>query len=294
MPLTTDNTLAFTTSTGYTTSSANVEFASGTGRLVAAYVGTGWIKTPVLNTTAWGPVHAVTVTATETCDPTFTYTDPNATSRSYYHRFLVSFNGGTVWHTYSSLGWEVVLAADIESRGMTWQTLEAIRDWSKVTTQLSFMIFMEREHASAGNGNIDLISIDHGTTETAFALESGSSTFDLLFELDGTLYGGRAGGIVPDYPNEETFEQHTIGMRMSSGHEVVLRTTTFDRRNFKRKWSGRNTAEKEAIVAALVAHLDNPFFDATTFALVYPSEPEFEEVAPGVWDITSLFTEVVE
>jgi hypothetical protein len=287
-----DTTISFNTTSGYTLTGSFAVVSSAWMSLTGTGAASGTIKTPNLNTTTWGAIHNVTVTATETCNSTVIYQEGGAT-KNYFHRYLCSFDNGTKWWAYRNGSWQPVTEAAIEASGMTQAELEAVRDWTKVTTQLRFMVFGRREATGSGTGKIDLLSIDYGARLGTFEVEELNATDD---SLDDLVIGG-----IDAYPDrvmavEYMAKKHM--MRSAMGYPHVINASLFARRSYDCSWTNRHlTTHLSAVKFFLENHMDagfnfQPDSDGNVIS-VCASEIEISEV-DRVGDVCTLHCKLTE
>ena len=207
MPLSTDTTLNFNASAGHVFNATNTEFTGGVCRLKAALgAGNDTVRTPDVDRSGWADnINKVTVTQTEVV--------------GYFHLFLCSFDGGTLWETYEIGGWRRTPLADIATDGMGLDALQNIRNWP-LTNNIMFAVYMVRE-SGGGNGSIDQITIHYGTETPAISGNPGA--FDTLgpVETDNDIQPDATAGVdsyITTNGADDNHETENVGL---SGNQLT-------------------------------------------------------------------------
>lgn len=141
MAFSTNTSIDFSTSTGYTFDAAEFAISGGEGTLDASELGPTTCITPAIDTSTWSVINRVAI--------------DDEVASSYRHKYLVSFDGGASWQRYQQGIWITASIGDIATIGMTRWQVEAIRDWSPLEDSLSFAVSASRtnlSHAGAISG----------------------------------------------------------------------------------------------------------------------------------------------
>jgi hypothetical protein len=279
--------------------STRIEFvAPGVARIIAGFFDTFYIKTPGIDTITptWSYVHDVQVTAVEAV--------------GYYHKFFVSFDGGNVFQTYRSNGWEPLqlgnlTLAQMLDLAMGIEQLEAVREWPMPSdfsldpvdnVSLVFLILITRE-SGGGTGSISLITVNYMPTSADFMI--GAFDGEPQEMVDSMPVGTSGAVIEPDYSvAKETLWPHLM-TRTEMGYEIGMAIGTKPRLRYNLEWSPMSTADKDTLVDFLRDHQDVSFEwtppgygSARTFVA---AEPEIEALAnnSGAWRIKARLTETL-
>jgi hypothetical protein len=276
MPLSTDTTTNFTSSTGYTLfNGANITFSSGTAKLSSAYEGSGAIRTPQIDSSAWAPaINGIGVTQTEAV--------------GYKHRFAFSFDdwtgtGRKSYKRFTNAGWETIatdetseadLLTIIIANGMSKRDAEKIREWPAQCQQVSVLVGMQRE-TGGGDGTIDLITWSYGT-ETETVDTEGTASGTLPFE--------------PEWPLRCRFIDPVQIVQMGQ-YQQVVRLGTALRRAYSLTFPPQSTTDKATLLTFLRSHVATPFNwtafpESTERAWTVIGTPTERKLAAGVYRVT--------
>jgi hypothetical protein len=286
MALAVDTSIDFNSDAGYTYDAGNVEFVGGIARIkAAAAAGAYSIVAPGIDTQAasWSNVHRVEIDVTETA---------SAGGALYYHRFLVSFDGGSSFNRYTPAGWERLDLAgmslqEIADIAMPVEVIEAAREWpdpSDIFT-LVFGILLVKE-SGASLGAIDQISIFYRDgvdptsdfEETVLAGEPDGS--DPLPEPNAWP----GGSIEPDFVVHREVQWPSLTPRTEAGYELGIAIASTTRSAFELTWSTLDSADRDTLVDFLRAHYDAAFVwtppgFASAKKFVIAREPEIETLS---------------
>lgn len=269
MALTTDTTLAFTSSTGYTFNATVTEFVAGVARLKSsAGAANDTIITPDVDRTGFTDsgsgikIHKIIPTLTEVV--------------GYFHKFLVSFDQGRTYKGNNAGGWNVAELADIATRGFGPLELSEIRSWEDTDT-IRLAVYVERL-TGGGDGDIDLLTIHYGNTVTSL---SGSIAPD-PWPADPD-HAGRL--MDPDRSWRRRVFFPAAYTRTGMGYNDASSHATNPRETWELSWSAMSEAQRDVIEPFLREHqMDHITWQPNSepSALLFTAdEPSQTEVAPN-------------
>lgn len=242
MAFTVDNSTDFSTATGYTTS--NVTISGGAAAITGSFTGTATVETPAIDTSTWESANSVEITAT--------------LAVGFDMRFLVSFDGGTVWMRYREGLWVETDESDIATLGMTINAIRDVRDWSRLDEDLNFLVAMTRA-TSSPVGSISQISVNY--------IASGDYPEPLLPAGEPSVTGNLEDdlGIQPEFGQSMESEWPSSRFRSFGNYEIDVAQSTSSRRKIDVVWRGLTSEERDAVVDFLRTYL--------TAAFVWESAP---------------------
>lgn len=239
------------TDTGWTYDSGEAQFSGSLISMLATETATT-LESPAKATTGWGQLYRVEVGVIEEVD----------VDSIYYHRFLISFDGGTTYKGPGVNGRLLTVAiGDIATDGFTAHQFNEWREWPTIvagTTSIKIAIGIVRtiptvNEADGFLGQLDLI---HGI--------AGGATYDAEPDgCDDLPYGSgdEYSGPEPDFPISFSFDQAGSGREFisDSGHSHSVRQTDFPRLVYDLQWNGRNQNEIDDLEEFLDDHHDAVF-----------------------------------
>jgi hypothetical protein len=272
-----DTSLNFTSSTGYTFDSDDVEFVSGVARALTGFTGTATVETPAIDTTGWDRIAAVALTATE--------------STQYQHNFLVSTDGGTTWQTSDGLTWYVVDVADIGAAGMTEAQLTNLRTFPPVGNFLSFLVQINKSDAAAV-GSISQITVTYledATVPDELEFPDANPPINTVLNIDLEL--------VPEAPVAVEFIQPASQSNNVGGHRITTPLSTGVRSVFTAAFICVGEEQRDLVEGYILQHQSDwavgyqPPWENEQLSYLF-GEYSIEKVAPNVWRIPVRFIEV--
>ena len=251
MPISTNTSIDFASSTGYTVyerTPGDVVFTAGTCKLDTGVVDTAAVRTPTLDTSAWTAIQGVAPTCTD--------------AYNYEHKFLVSFEDWATataqpfWYSYlRGVGWYTVARYDTDTDtlldqvsdvGLGRYQLASIRDWpvTGTGTRLTLLVGMTR-NTGGGNGSIDLLTVSYGT-EVVDVVTAETSIGTLAF--------------TPDFHPPVQFGQTHDPVPFSGGYTQEVELATKLRRRIQGvQWSALTGTEKDTLLAFLKSGMNTHF-----------------------------------
>lgn len=244
MAFSTDTSLNFNSSVGYTFDPAAVEFVTATGgtgaRLKAAAVTTSNIDCPEIDTSGWtGGIHKIVVDSRDSVSGTSVYLT----------RLFISFDGGVSFGVFESGAWR---KAEPQDLGMTRMEIEAVRVWPALSTidGLVVRVALTRETTTGAGGLINQITIYYGAD--ALTLDGGEPAWSgqtLIATNSATNY--RMPSVVPPVEIIRPADLH----RSLGGYKAGINRATNERRGFKGiEWRFVNEAERDWLTGFIYTH----------------------------------------
>jgi phage-related protein len=279
MPPICNNTTDFSSGTGYTYDSDDVEFVFGVARLKAGFEGTSVIETPALDASSW-QLHSVAPEVAEAV--------------GYYHKFMVSFDGGDTYNAYESSGWVKRSLSEITNYGIAHVAIASIREWPD-SNDLVIAIGITRE-ASGGTGSISLITVCRGL-ETLVPDDEPDGDEVLEVSEAGPPDGcTRNMGILPDLGLQRQTTRHHETAKFELGYNLTIPTATRARDAYDLTWANRTSLEKETILDFIHHHQDEAFIWAAPADVNkkwVAGEPEITDQGNNIYTIKCGITQVL-
>jgi hypothetical protein len=222
MALTNDTSTDFSTSTGYTLF-GSATITGGQGTLTGTGVTSGAIRTPQIDSVAWGPVCKLVPTQTE--------------MRGFRVRYLLSFSNwaGTgrryyVLRTpagYQNVASDLTSSADLilltNTFGMAGTDVANLREFPREAQgQVSVLVGLSRTIDSA-TGGVQQLTWSHGTETLTVPGEGTTSTDDLPFE--------------PEFGYSLQFVDYIEVTNFYSGYQQVVKRATAIRLQTSLTWT---------------------------------------------------------
>jgi len=255
--LTTDTSWDFNASAGHTFDAADVEFVNVGGADIArakvGFSGNTVIVAPVTSRAGFGDIHELQLTIKEEV--------------GYFHTFAFAFgvdgSGDPLWQTIIGGEWRTLTildASDLNANaadqveiltfGLGRNELINNRFW--LGGSVIYVAVGISMVAGATQGQIDQISLLHGTTVTSILGSEG--TLDLLPTLAS---GERA---EPELPIDREFLHAANAARGSDGTTTVIADRTRIRARYQElKWLLDSAADRTLVKDFLEAHQQTPF-----------------------------------
>ena len=223
----------------------------------------------------------------------------------YYHKFLASFDNNVSWWTYGPGGWKKVIdgaytISACTQWGMSWEQVQAIREWPADAISIRWGINIIRE-AGAAQGYMDNLRTYIGSMSITMSGEPDGT--DVLLP---TTPGTDTRAMMPDISLGRAVTMPHNTLETEAGYELAFRTATASRTEYDCEWTGRTTVEKNEIETFLRAHIgpvDTNRGIAGAFVWTPPgestsakwisSEPEINQIDIGVWHIKAHFKQVL-
>lgn len=286
MALTYNTTINFNAAAGYTCEggacpSANIEFTAGGARVKpASGAGVYVLVSPSLSTAGFGQIYSAVVTATE--------------AAGYYHKFLISFDGGATFKAWSSGGWQAVSVTDLTAApleyGMSLAELNDVREWPLAAdfSSLYLLVFIVKA-AGGGNGLIDLWTVAHGTTIATVTGEPDGADV-LANDATNPFYQ-------PDFVMKREVDWDSTDFQTEMGYESAKNRASLSRSTYDSVWANRTATHATNIQTFLEAHQDVAFvWTPPGFASSkkwVALEPSITLEDPGVYTVRAVLVEVL-
>ena len=259
--LSTDATINFANSAGYTFDSGKTEFTAGLCRLKNS-VGedSDIVTTPEINWGGRDQISRIAITATEAV--------------GYRHRFILSFDGGLTWMIRREGGWLPQAFADVSTAGMPVDVVQGEHLWPDTSSLI--IAFQHERDSGGGDGSIDQITIGYGDHEVDL-LPEVTATEDLPFE--------------PVWPINWEFRDYTHRVTYADGTQKLIRRASTPRLYYpKLRWSGLNSTDRDTLFDFLMAQriegfLWTPVMEGAEASFVPISEPNYVALSVDVWAV---------
>lgn len=276
MAFSSNTSLDFSSSAGYSFDAAEFEITGGSGSLVTAETGPSVCITPPIDTTAWETMGRVEI------DDTIEGT--------YRNKYLISFDGGTTWRRYREGVWIEAPLVSIASLGMTRWAVEDIRDWSPLGDALAFAVVASRTDAD-DDGGVSGFSVFYLSAPGSEQVTvPGTEPFEVPTDtLEADL------GIQPDLPLVLQFVWPHDVQTMTGNYQVCVSLAETYRLMIDASFSGLDETQRDSVLAFIAAHYETPFLwescplhsdDPDAYpAFLFVQEPTVTQLGPDVWRV---------
>lgn len=266
----------FSTAVGYTFNGSEFGISGGVGTLDPGVGGPTTCICPSINTSTWTTINRVEIDET--------------VADTYRHRYLVSFDGGTVYYRYQQGNWLVAAIGDIATVGMSRPQVELIRYWPLLSTGLVFAVSASRTDTS-DTGQISGFSVYYltGSTPEQATITDGEPLANPTEALEDVLTEQ------PELPLTLVYDWPNARDRFVGNYEMRIPVCDRYRLSVDAKFIAVNATRKAAILAFLSDHYTAPFWwllcPLENAAAFTASEPSVTQLAVDVWEISTRFTQ---
>jgi len=268
MAITTDTSTDFSTVTGYTLF-GSATITGGLGTLTGTGVASGAIRTPQIDSGAWGPILSVVPTQFEQRGFRVRYLLSFSNWSSSSRRYYVLRTPAGFQNVASDLTGSSDLISLVNDFGMAGSDLASIRDFPPESEgQVSVLVGLSRTVVSA-TGGVETLTWSHGTETQTVPGEGSPSTDDLPIE--------------PEYGYTIQFVDYIDNADFTSGYQQIVRLATAIRRRTTLSWVV-NTTDAATLVTFLRGRVGTNFrWQPNGYA-----QPSQWRVVPGSVSISRL------
>lgn len=274
MAFSTNTSIDFSTSVGYTLSNATI--SGGTLTITGTFTGTATCETPDIDTSTWDAINRVAIDDTE--------------SVGWDARYLVSFDSGSTWYRYRQGLWVPVATSNVATDGMTTDQLQDVRDWSPMASALTFYIGLTRA-SSSPTGNVSGFTVYYLGSGAALEPQNPAQEPAATGDLEDDL------GIQPEFGSPIGFTWPVNKFQSEGNYEITVAESTVPRRKYEVRFRVAGTTDRDAVVAFLEDHYEASFTWATapltggTSVFQTASEPTVTQEDAGAYSISCVLWE---
>lgn len=276
MAFSSNTSVDFSTAVGYTFTGAEFGISGGVGTLDTGVAGPTTCICPSITTTTWTTINRVVISET--------------VANSYRHKYLISFDGGTVFYRYVQGVWSIAPIASIATLGLNRPQVEQIRNWPLLDSGLVFAVSASRTD-TADAGEISGFAVYYLTTSTPEEVTiTGAEPLATPTEaLEDVLVEQ------PELPLSPQYEWPFSTAKFGGNYELRVANASRYRVVFDVSIIAASTARKTAVLAFLADHIATPFWwlrcPLESAAAFTTTQPSIGQVGVDVWRISCRWTQ---